>query len=147
MTGKEELERIFGIFHDGSLNGINPDGTDLILKVHITYLAERIQPEFHFFMLRLRNVKRFEFLPWSDVITSINDVQQIEALQLELNNSHLENNQIQIGCIAFEDEFTGGELWVDAESYELRSEAGTVMNVEELAVISKDYWTRFAAGE
>jgi hypothetical protein len=147
MNKKEEIARIFSIFHDGGLDGIQCKGADLILQLGLTYLAERIQPEFNFFTLTLHKVKRFEFVPWSDVVKPFKDAQQIVGLYLEMNHALLENDEIHVVCLCNEDEFSGGDLFIDAESYEFHTEAGTAMTIEELAAISKDYWTRFASGE
>lgn len=70
IEGSENIRDIFCILHDGSLISHATDGGELGLEVEIRYLAERIDPSFRKFEVRLFGVSDVQFSTWPGDLTS-----------------------------------------------------------------------------
>ncbi|MDQ3108895.1 MAG: hypothetical protein M3R17_03280 [Bacteroidota bacterium] len=75
MSASEDIADLFSMFHDGGIEEMIADENGHNLKIGLTYLAERIKPEYHFFYLRLISVEKFEFVPWTDIPLIMTDHQ------------------------------------------------------------------------
>lgn len=142
-SAKEDFELVFSIFHDGDIVEINPLASGLELKIGITYLAKRINPEFNFFRLILKGLKQFSFSPWSDEPQFFDDYQTILSFELEISSGELSEKGLIVYCHSFDPRFSGGELSVDADSFIILKEDGDEMALEELLRICNDYWDEF----
>ena len=63
IEGSENVCSVFSIFHDGSIVSCISGGGDLQFEVQIQYLAERVNPNFRKF-----NVRLFFRSEWSRIL-------------------------------------------------------------------------------
>lgn len=120
------------------------------MEVEIQYLAERVNPEFQKFMVRLNSVNNIRFSTWpSDLkspVVSMSEVEEIFNAELEILEGDLDTEKIKVICNQHSAEFDycGGELYFTATSAEVTDEAGKSYSIEELDVICKEYWDDWA---
>ncbi len=150
IEGQENIRDIFSIFHDGGILSCRREDDSLLMEVEIEYLAERINPDFRKFMVRLDDVKNLSFSTWPSDLKSpavlISEVGKIFKAELEILEGDIEKGKIKIVCNQHSSEFDycGGELYLSAASAEVTDEAGKSYSIEELDVLCKGYWDDWA---
>lgn len=146
IKGPENISDVFSIFHDGGIANCHHENGSLIIEIEIQYLAERINPDFQKFMLRLDDVKNLHFSTWSSDLKSepqvLRDTTTIFKSELEILEGNFEEKQIKVVCIQHSPEFDycGGELYFSSTSVEVTDEAGKGYSIEELYALCKSYW-------
>lgn len=146
----EKISDVFSIFHDGRIILCHLENSSLLMEIEIRYLAERIDPAFRKFTLRLYEVKNLYFSPWSDDRTSepevLREIDTIFQPELEILDANCEDGQIKVICNqhSLELDYFGGELCLSATSAEVLDEAGKSYSIEELDALCKDYWDEWA---
>lgn len=61
IEGSENIRDIFCIFHDGVVARASSEDGNLVFEVEIRYLAERINPSYTKFFVRLASVRDIYF--------------------------------------------------------------------------------------
>ncbi|MEG3438471.1 hypothetical protein V0288_15170 [Pannus brasiliensis CCIBt3594] len=146
----EKISDIFSIFHDGKIVFCHLENSSLLMEVEIRYLAERIDPAFRKFIIRLYDVKDLYFFPWPSDRSSEPDVlREIDTIfkpELEILDANCEEDQIKVICTqhSLELDYFGGELSLSATSAEVLDEAGKNYSIEELDTLCKSYWDEWA---
>jgi hypothetical protein len=145
IKGQENISDIFSIFHDGKIVKYVLEGDSLQIEVKIKYLAQRIDLSFSIFSVRLIAVSQIRFCPWSNAGASaemISDLNTIFDQELEILEGNHRNGEIEVICVQHSPKFThaGGELYLIAESAEVKDEVGRSYSLEELGEICKGYW-------
>jgi hypothetical protein len=150
IEGQENLRDIFSIFHDGGISSCRREGESLLMEVEIQYLAERINPDFRKFMVRLNDVKNLSFSTWPSDLKSppvlLDEAEEIFKAELEILEGDIENEKIKVVCNQHSSEFDycGGELYLSASSAEVTDEANKSYSIEGLDILCKGYWDDWA---
>lgn len=150
IKGPENISNVFSIFHDGGIVNCHHENGSLLFEIEIQYLAERINPDFQKFMLRLNEVKNLYFSTWSNDLKSepkvLRDTTTIFKSELEILEGNSEENLIQVVCLQHSPEFDycGGKLCFSSTSVEVTDETGKGYSIEELAALCKSYWDEWA---
>jgi hypothetical protein len=147
ISGSEDLSEIFSIFHDGEIVNYASDGSDLELKVEIMYLAERVDPDYRSFQLRLHNVRDINFETWPKDSAAepakLFSIPQIFEPELEISGAEPEGDSIKIICnqSSPQCEYSGGTLLLQADYALVTDEGGKEYSLEELRQICSGYWS------
>jgi hypothetical protein len=146
LKKQQDLEDIFSILHDGSIEEWTGDKTKLTLKVSIIYLAELINPSFEFFYVELLNIKKIELEPWMNppeieqkIFKTLEDIFKVE---LEINSAKLQGKEILITCLQHNIKFdySGGNLIINCEEAKIYDQSMAFLTIEELNEICNKYW-------
>tara|TARA_R110002096_G_scaffold126532_4_gene273727 strand:- start:19971 stop:20399 length:429 start_codon:yes stop_codon:yes gene_type:complete len=139
----QEISDILATFHDGGVEGIKGDFSELEIQIGCAYLAEMEKPGYENFYLTIVNVERFEFHQWNgNVVTELN---AIINLDLEIGYLKVEDGIVKISCnVGAENEGdSGGELWIEANYAKLNNHEQKLIAPEKLRDFSKTYWNKF----
>lgn len=146
IKNQENIRDIFSIFHDGSITSCYTNTDSLLMKVEISYLAERIDPNFSEFTLCIYGVSNIYFSTWLSDLKSepviIREIERIFKPELEILEGNIENEKIKVVCNQHSSEFDycGGELYLSIISCEVLDEVGKSYSIEELDILCKEYW-------
>ncbi len=144
MNTAQDLEAIFGIFHDGVIDGATIQADLVELKIEILYLAELIDEKYEFLHLTLKGVESIQFDAWTDETTIISDWRAVFDLEIEINSSEVDqagNIVVYSYCDnAPEGKFSGGKLIISCSDYQLHDQGGNPMTLDELKKLSDHYW-------
>ena len=137
----DQQERIFQIFHDGSLIHIEKIGNDIHINIEILYLAEMIKPSHSLFKVKLINCDFFK-LEDDKYKKTYTDPAAISELEPDILYSYIENmDHIRISCnMDVNDSF--GNLYFKAESIEVFDEEDNPVTYDELCELSRKYWEK-----
>ncbi|WP_271855577.1 hypothetical protein [Patiriisocius marinus] len=147
-TDKENIQRTFSIFHDGTICGFEHHPERLNLKIDCYYLSERINSEFECFYVDLFNPTDFEFKPWSDKnisIKTISDLNIIAQWEYNIFRCNIENGKYEID-VEIEEPRTaliGGSIFFSCDGIKIYDQSFKEMTFEQLSELSKSYWTEF----
>lgn len=120
------------------------------MEVDIQYLAERINPNFRKFVVRLAGVENIRFSTWPSDLQAepevLTDISIIFKPELEILEGSIKEGQIQVVCNQHSPEFDycGGELFLTATSAEVVDESGKNYSIDELDTLCKSYWDSWA---
>ena len=127
---------IWNLLHDGSLESLKLDGTDLHLSVGIRYLAEILQPGSQDFLLTLHGCATFEYTDW-ETETPTTDLSRIQ--DLEILGTDSESRPAKIST-------SEGDLLVDFTGFSLKLANGVPCSMEQLRQAAGSYWDEFSSG-
>jgi hypothetical protein len=151
IEGTECVANLFSIFHDGSISHANMVNGNLVLEVGIRYLAQRINPSFKKFILCLYNIRGVRFSTWpsnSEMQPSeIIDTSLIFRPELKILEGNPIGGSIQVICnVSSKDcDYSGGELYFQADFAHVTDEAGRPYSFSELCSLSSDYWEEWSS--
>jgi hypothetical protein len=146
IEGSEFIRDIFSIFHDGEIVCASLDNGNLVMDVEIQYLAERINPSYKKFIVRLENIRDMRFKTWPRDLKSepalITDVSAIFKPELDILEGNVKDGLFKVVCIQTSPDFDyiGGELYFQAESAQVTDEGGRHYSIDELYSLCKGYW-------
>lgn len=150
IEGAENVRVLFSLFHDGSIVSWATDGDELQLEVEIKYLAERIDPKFRKFDVRLFGVSDIQFSTWpNDLATKpevLTEPTAIFAGDLEVLEGNLQAGMIEVVCNQHSQNiaYSGGELRFGCVYATVTDEAGKAYSIEELGNLCKGYWEEWS---
>ena len=150
IEGSNNIKDIFSIFHDGCIINCHLEENALVMEVEIEYLAERINPHFRKFTVRLAEIQKLRFSTWLNDLESeplvLTKFDSIFKPELEIAQGNVVEGQIQIICLQSDPEFEycGGELYFTAVSAEVFDEAGKFYSVGELVTLANAYWKEWS---
>jgi len=146
---KNEIENIFATFHDGGITDWKGDLKQLTLKIECQYLGQEFQDDFENFYLIINNIKHIELEPWMNPIklekinkTELNDIFKAE---LEIGYAETINGIVKISCNQHDTEFDycGGNLFLKAESIEIKNHLKQNIKPIDLYNANDSYWNKF----
>jgi len=146
IEGLGSVRDIFSIFHDGTISSCAVDGHDLTLEVEIQYLAERVNPEFRKFKVRLLGVSNVRFTTWPSDLKSdpavLTDIPGIFDAHLEILEGNLTEEEIEVVCNQRSSDllYCGGKLRFHCLRAQVTDEGGSGYSIEELSEICNGYW-------
>ncbi|HKB60911.1 MAG TPA: hypothetical protein VKC56_12795 [Gallionellaceae bacterium] len=151
IKGSENIRDIFSIFHDGHIESFATEERGLLLAVRVQYLAQRINPLFRRFFVRLAVVEDIHFSTWPSDLKSVpavlRDVNAIFKPELEILEGNVSEGEIKVVCNqpAPGFDYCGGELYFRAASAEVTDEAGKSYTIDELDSLCNAYWEEWAS--
>ncbi|MCX2746153.1 hypothetical protein OO013_19900 [Mangrovivirga sp. M17] len=144
MSKIQEIEDIFNIFHDGTIDDIVIQSDKIDLLIEIQYLAELIDKKFEFFNLKLTGVELIEYDAWTDNSYKLTNWREIFELGISIINTETDssgNVVVHSNCFdAPNDLFEGGNLIIKCRDYELFDELKNPITIERLKELSTFYW-------
>ena len=148
ITDNEHIRRTFSIFHDGTICGFERQSNVLKLQIDCYYLSERINPEFECFYIELFESTIFEFEPWIDKdlpSNVISDLSTIGQWEYNIFTCKMENGNfnLEVEIEKPKTSLIGGSLKFNCEGIRIHDQSETEITFEQLAKISKEYWTEF----
>jgi hypothetical protein len=144
-----EIEDIFATFHDGGIIEWKGDLKQLTLKIECQYLGQEFQDDFENFYLIINNIEYIEFEPWMNPIklekinkTGLNEIFKAE---LEIGYAETINGIVKISCNQHDSEFDycGGNLFLKAESIEIKNHLKQNIKPIDLYNANDSYWNKF----
>ena len=149
-TCKSEISDIFSIFHDGSITKFHDNGDNCIINIDCMYLAERINQDHLYFILKVNGLRELSLNVWPRnkdrepwVMT---DPKQIFQAELDIFNSELINDKIVVRVGQEGDktlDYSGGDLTFDCDSIEIFTQDFNIISYETLVNVCKHYWDEF----
>jgi len=128
---------IWNLLHDGGLESLKRDGTDLHLVVEISYLTELLLPGSQQLLLILHDCAVFEYTDW-ETETPTAELSRIQGLGLDILGTDSEILPAKVWT-------SEGTLLVDFTSFSLRLANGVPCSMEELRQAAKSYWDEFSS--
>ena len=151
VTGSEELAQLFCALHDGVVESAELSGGDLILKVEIKSLAERIHPTFTRFSVRLLQVEKLSFAPWPTDTSApapapLAAVTDIFDSPLEILEGEGASGAVDVVCARQSPRAShgGGVLSFRAEGATITDEAGKSYSLPEVRALCEAHWTEWS---
>jgi hypothetical protein len=151
IRGHADLASLFSLLHDGVVAETVRDGDDLVLRVEIRYLTQRIDPSFTYFRVRLRCVADLTFDPWpkaSDAAPETwRDVPRIFSPPLDILDGSTAGECLELHCNqpSREAPHCGGTLRLRAAAASVADEANTRYDLAALKAIADGYWSDWRA--
>lgn len=146
---KKEIEDIFATFHDGGITEWKGDLKQLTLKIECQYLGQEFQDDFENFYLIINNIEHIELEPWMNPIklekinkTELNDIFKVE---LEIGYAETIDGIVKISCNQHDTKFDycGGNLFLKAESIEIKNHLKQYIKPIDLYNANDSYWNKF----
>ncbi|WP_179218468.1 hypothetical protein [Saccharibacillus sp. O23] len=134
----EDQHLLFTLFHDGTLLDLVQQDKDYWMSIEIPYLAERIDPNFELFRIRLMQPHEIFY---SDIESGriTEDPSEISRMELEIWNTDLKEGKIHIFC-RNEENNDFGYLILAAEHIQIFDQAYNAVELSELKRIAQSYW-------
>ncbi|QDH22655.1 hypothetical protein [Saccharibacillus brassicae] len=88
---------LFSLFHDGTLFNISKSGSDYLFSIDIPYLAERLNPDYSFFTLKLSQTQEF-FFQQDTSNQVVEDLDELNRMQLEILKTDSTGSKIKVFC-------------------------------------------------
>ena len=100
MNTQQDIEDIFSILHDGTIESYIGNKNKLTLKISCVYLAEQINKSFEYFYVELTEIDILELFTWRSLMeeeqqTLIN-LKDIFKFELEIIDANIEDNIVII---------------------------------------------------
>ena len=146
ITVKENIIDIFNAFHDGDIDFLQKENTNLVWTIDCGFLAEIINPNFKLFKLKIYNCRFLEFIPWMNPVELPQETWRTETdifkTTLEILSAETKDNKIKIICSQYDSDynFCGGELFLDCEGIEIFDQEMNKIDEESFEKIYATYW-------
>jgi len=146
ISGTDDLAALFNIFHDGVITEASFVDQDLLLNVRISYLAQRIAPDFTTFAVRLDRVEEVSFATWPKDSTAspevLLDPSAIFYPHLDILSGESTNGYVQVVCNqpSSKTPHCGGTLTFRATSAMVWDQNRKQYSLAELAALARAYW-------
>lgn len=133
-------ESIWNLLHDGCIAAIaGAVAGDIVLRVEIGYLTERLEPPCDGLDVTLVACDRFEFLSWQDDERTT-DPATVAALDTEILSAKVDGDVVRVVC-------DGGELTLRYAEARMMRPDGTPISLEEIDRTARRYWDSFGADQ
>jgi|SRR5581483_6118355 len=146
IIGNQNLSEIFSIFHDGVIVSHRINGDDLELEIDIQYLAERINPNFTKFFLKIHKANNFKFEAWwkdeKADHSVLSDLGIILGKEPDILSGEIKDGVIEVALnqASAECDYCGGTLSFQADSASVLDQGHKEYALIELGQICKEYW-------
>jgi hypothetical protein len=148
IKGPEQLCLLFNIFHDGGLTLQSAKGDEIVLRVDIQYLAERFDPAFEFFTVRLTGVAELWFAADGREQAPLTDSEEIFALELEILSGSVVGEAVNVKCASLSlspgQGWSTGNLRLSPCCAEVWDQGGKRLGLTELEDAARSYWDEFS---
>ena len=150
IRGLENISALFSVFHDGRICAYTFENNELNLEIGILYLAQRVDPTFTKFNLKIEGLTGLKFVSWpspqkldSDIIS---DATVIFSNTVEILGGKVIDDQIKVECCLHpsQPDYWGGDIFFRASVATVKDENNKAYSIEELKRLSKDYWEDWA---
>ncbi|MCI5188891.1 MAG: hypothetical protein D3905_03620 [Candidatus Electrothrix sp. AS4_5] len=98
----DNIRDIFNIFHDGDIIEYERTGNDLMLKVKISYLTEKVRNGFSYFTVTLFDCTNIQLETWPNQkgyeAKFFHDLKQIFQANLWILDAEIKNKLIVVSC-------------------------------------------------
>ncbi|MCI5194225.1 MAG: hypothetical protein D3915_14040 [Candidatus Electrothrix sp. AU1_5] len=142
----DNIGGIFNVFHDGNIIEYERTGNDLMLKVEISYLTEKVRDGFSCFTVTLFDCTNIQLETWPNQngheAEFFHDFKQIFQANLWILEAEIKNKLIVVSCsqVGTTFDYCGGFLSFRTESAKVIDEVGKEYSINELENLSKSYW-------
>lgn len=146
ISGVDDLAALFNVFHDGLIVEASSVDEDLLLTVRISYLAERIAPEFTTFAVRLHHVEDLSFSTWpKDSAASPEVLRSASAIfhpHLDILGGDPSDGRVRVTCnqSSSETPHCGGTLTFRATSAMVCDQDLKSYSIADLSTLADAYW-------
>jgi len=146
---KEEIVETFSLLHDGYIEFIEGNGSELSINISIGFLVSIINPEYFSLKVILNDVTEIDYVDWSDSKTIYSD---LDAIITIANGIWLTKTDLNIdGRIAIhgyggnssDETSCGGSILFNCEKYRIIDEGGKLLSLSQLKHFNKLYWDSF----
>ena len=150
INGASELSQLFSILHDGVIVEAFTEETSLLFRVEITYLAQRVAPEFTTFLVRLHQAQDLAFVTWPNEASAapqtLRSLTQIFIPPLHILSGDCVGARVQVECNqpATSTPHCGGTLSFLATSADVVDERGKHYSLKDLVEIAEAYWKEWS---
>lgn len=149
MDIQQDIEDVFSILHDGTIESWSGDKSKLILKVSCLYLAKLIDKDFEYFYIEINKIQKIELEAWMNPIdleqkyfTELDDIFRAE---LEILSADKKENDVIITCNQSNTDFNycGGNLTLNCLKIKVYDQSKNELTIEKFGEVCKQYWDNF----
>lgn len=141
ISNPEEIETVFSMFHDGTIIKLYLKDGDVYMEIDICYLAERVNPKFENFTVKITKPSKLQIELWNDEAKVITDLKEIEQLKLGILSCERTIGSIfKIACTTDFEQSSGGSLSFTTTSIEVFDEIKKAYSFQELLHLANGYW-------
>ncbi len=146
IAGNNDLAELFSILHDGVIVEASAVDGDLVMRVEISYLAERIHPGFTTFAVRAHQVEDLAFVTWpkdeAAAPQMLHDLTAIFVPPLDILSGEVADGRVEVDCNQSSPQtpHCGGTLTLSAASADVTDQDGKHYSIAELGALSDAYW-------
>jgi len=147
---KEEIVETFSLLHDGYLEFIEGNESELRINISIDFLVNYINQDYTSLIVVLNDISQIEYEDWSDSKSIFSNLETIKSLangiwltQCDLSNDgrigihgHGGNSNDETSC--------GGSLFFNCEKYRIIDDGGNQLSLSQLKHLNRLYWNDFA---
>lgn len=137
----ENQQLLFRLFHDGTIFDISKSGSDYSFPIDILYLAERIDPNFSFFNLKLTQTQEF-FFEYDALNEVVEDHNEINRLELEILKTNSTGSKIKVFCTDGPNDIFGF-LHIQAKDIQIYDQRNHRLELVEVEQAARGYWKEF----
>ena len=146
---KEEIVETFSLLHDGYLEFIEGNVSELSINISIDFLVNYINQEYVSLKVVLNDVTEIEYEDWSYSKTVYSDLEAILSIAngIWLTKSNLSiDGRIAIhghGGNSSDETSCGGSILFNCKKYRIIDEGGHLLSLSQLKHFNKLYWDSF----
>jgi len=147
---KEEIVEIFSLLHDGYLEFIEGNVSELRINISIGFLVKYINQDYTSLIIVLTDISGIEYEDWSDSKTIYFDLETIISIangiwltQSDFSNDgrigihgHGGNSNDKTSC--------GGSIFFNCEKYRIIDDRGNDLSLNQLKHLNTLYWDDFS---
>jgi hypothetical protein len=146
MNVQQDIQDIFSILHDGTIESWTGNKQKLVLKVRCPYLAKRIDKSFEYFYIEIRDIEKIELFAWMNprdseqkIFTELSDIFKAE---LEILAADKEENNVVVVCNQHDTnyEYCGGNLTLICNEIKVFDQNNCYITIEKFDEICNQYW-------
>lgn len=147
---KAEIVETFSLLHDGYLEFIEGDETELRINISIGFLVKYLNENYTSLNLVLNDISGIEYMDWSDKQTVYSDLETIISIASGIWLTNCDFNidgRIAIhghGGNSNDETSCGGSLLFNGEKYRIMDDGGNELSLSQLKHLNNLYWRDFA---
>lgn len=146
MNVQQDIQDIFSILHDGTIESWTGNKQHLVLKVSCPYLAKLIDKSFEYFYVEIMDIEKIELFAWMNPIDSeqkiFTELSDIFKAKLEILAADKEENNVVIVCNQHDTnyEYCGGNMTLICNEIKVFDQNNYHMTIEKFDEICNQYW-------
>ena len=147
---KEGIVETFSLLHDGYLEFIEGNESELRINISIDFLVKYLNQDHTSLNVVLNDISGIEYMDWSDKKTVYSDLETIISIasgiwltKCDFNidgriaiHGHGGNSNDETSC--------GGSILFNGEKYRIIDEGGNDLSLSQLKNLNNLYWNDFA---
>ncbi|MFD2909672.1 hypothetical protein ACFSX9_13120 [Flavobacterium ardleyense] len=153
MNQLKKIQKIFSVFHDGTIQNWKGNLEKLHIEVSCQYLAEIIDTSFDCFYIELQKIDKLELFTVIDnkIDNEINEpkiIQNIKAIfnnEIDIFHAKIVENYVEINCwqINEQENYVANNLLLSCNNIKVFNQNKIEISIEKLFEISDYYWAKF----